>query len=499
MTSVAIIGTGFGGIGTAVQLKRSGVEDLVLFERSTDVGGVWRDNTYPGAACDVPSHLYSFSFAPKGDWSRRFAPQTEIHAYLRKVAADFDILRHVRFSSEVLSASFDERSGRWRLLLAGGAVHECDVVVAACGQLSRPAVPRLPGLESFAGQVFHSAEWDHSLDPTGRRIAVVGTGASAIQFVPEIAPKALQLSVFQRSAPYVLSKPDRAYGERTRTLLRRAPLLLRLDRLRTFCINEMRSLGFNTEPRLMKGHELRFRRHLRRQVADPALRAVLTPHDPIGCKRILQSNNWYPALTLPQVEVVTEAIAEVRPEGVVTIDGVLHEADTLVLGTGFAATELLAPMEVTGRGGRQLGDAWSEGAQAYLGTTVSGFPNLFLLYGPNTNLGHNSIVLMLESQIRYLTQAVKHLRGGTTRWMEVRTDVQESFNSWLQRRLRGTVFAGGCRSWYLTADGRNTQNWPGSTLDFRRRTRRLRLTDFVLQPATAVPSQARREVEVVAR
>ena len=482
MTRVAIVGTGFGGIGAAVRLKQAGVADLVLFERTDDVGGVWRDNTYPGAACDVPSHLYSFSFAPKGDWSRRFAPQAEIHAYLRRVAADFDVVRHVRFRTEVLAADFVDATGTWRLRLSDGSVHECDVVVAACGQLSRPAVPRLPGLETFAGRVFHSAHWDHRHDVTGRRVAVVGTGASAIQFVPEIAPKVAAMSVFQRSAPYVLPKPDREYGARTRAVLRRAPWLLRADRLRTYVVNEARSLGFNTEPRLMKAHELRFRRHLRRQVADPALRRALLPQDPIGCKRILQSDDWYPALTQPHVELVTAPIVQVRPGGIETADGAIHEADTVVLGTGFTATELLAPMQVTGRGGRRLTDAWARGAEAYLGTTVSGFPNLFLLYGPNTNLGHTSIVLMLESQIRYVVQAVQHVRetGGL---MDVRADVQAAFNAWLQTRLRGTVFAGGCRSWYLTADGRNTQNWPGTTLDFRRRTGRLRLADYVLEPA----------------
>jgi cation diffusion facilitator CzcD-associated flavoprotein CzcO len=482
MTRVAIVGTGFGGIGAAVRLKQAGVEDLVLFERTDDVGGVWRDNTYPGAACDVASHLYSFSFAPKGDWSRRFAPQGEIHAYLRRVAADFDVVRHVRFATEVLAAHFDDSAGTWQLRLSDGSVHECDVVVAACGQLSRPAVPHLPGLESFAGTVFHSAHWDHGHDLTGRRVAVVGTGASAIQFVPEIAPKVAAMSVFQRSAPYVIRKPDREYGARTRALLARSPWLLRADRLRTYVTNEARSLGFNTEPRLMKGHELRFRRHLRRQVADPALRRALLPTDPIGCKRILQSDDWYPALIEPHVELVTSPIAQVRPDGIETADGLLHEADTIILGTGFTATELLAPMQVTGRGGRRLTDAWSRGAEAYLGTTVSGFPNLFLLYGPNTNLGHNSIVLMLESQIGYLVQAVQRVRS-TGAVLDVRADVQAAYNAWLQTRLAGTVFAGGCRSWYLTADGRNTQNWPGTTLDFRRRTRRLRPADYVLEPA----------------
>lgn len=477
MTRIAIIGTGFGGIGAAVRLLQDGEDDLVVFERSDDVGGVWRDNTYPGAACDIASHLYSFSFAPTGRWSRRFAVQSEIHDYLRRVARDFGVLPRVRFRTEVLAATW--AGSKWLLELSDGTTHEADVVVAACGQLSRPQRPDIPGLDEFAGTTFHSAEWDHSHDLTGRRVAVLGTGASAIQLVPAIAPQVAHLTVFQRSAPYVIAKPDRAYGPATQALLERAPWVLTLDRLRTFCANESRSLGFNTEPRLMKVLEKRFARHLEREVPDPALRARLTPTDPMGCKRILQSNEWYPTLQQPQVDLVTERVERVVPEGVITADGVLHEVDTLVLGTGFAATELLAPMQVTGRDGRQLSDAWSNGAEAYLGTTVAGFPNLFLLYGPNTNLGHNSIVLMLESQTAYLRQAVRHVRGGGT--IEVRADVMRSFNDRLQKRLAGTVFAGGCRSWYLDASGRNTQNWPGTTLEFRARTRRLRLQEHVLQ------------------
>ncbi len=483
MTSVAIVGTGFGGVGAAVKLLEAGVTDLVLFERSDDVGGVWRENTYPGAACDVPSHLYSFSFAPEHRWSRRYAEQPEIHAYLKRVADDFGVTPRVRFSTEVLEATFDEEAGRWTLQLPDGETHTADVLVTACGQLSTPSTPDLPGLEHFPGDVFHSAQWRHDLDLTGRRVAVVGTGASAIQFVPEIAKQVAHLTVFQRSAPYVIHKPDRAYGPRTHALLDRSPLVLKADRLRTFLTNEARSLGFNTEPRLMKGHEVRFKRGLARQVPEPALRADLTPTDPIGCKRILQSNDWYPALRLPHVDLVTSPVAGLQAEGVVTSDGRLHEVDTVILGTGFAATELVAPMEVVGRGGRTLGEAWAGGAEAYLGTTVSGFPNLFVLYGPNTNLGHNSIILMIESQLRYLVDAVRRLQRGDVRWMDVRPEVQEAFNDDLQTRLGGTVFAGGCRSWYLTADGRNTQNWPGTTVSFRLRTRAVRWSDYRLEPA----------------
>ena len=406
---VAVIGTGFGGLAAAVRLKQAGVRDLVLFEKSQDVGGVWRANTYPGAACDVPSHLYSLSFAPKADWSRRFAPQAEIHQYLRDVARDFDVLRHIRFGTEVLAAAFDDDSGTWRLTLPGGAEHEAHVLITATGQLSRPSTPAIPGLATFEGTLFHSAEWDHAHDLTGDRVAVLGTGASAIQFVPAIAPEVGNLTVFQRSAPYVLSKPDRAYRSRAQRAFARVPGLLRLSREGNYYSNELRSLGFNTEPRLLFAHRARYRRHLRQAVPDPELRAKLTPTDPMGCKRILMSNDWYAAVQLPQVEVVTDRIAEVRARSIVTADGAEREVDTIVLGTGFAATEFLAPMRITGRGGRDLHQQWKGGASAYLGTVVPGFPNLFVLYGPNTNLGHNSIVVMLEAQVGWVVQAVRAL------------------------------------------------------------------------------------------
>jgi cation diffusion facilitator CzcD-associated flavoprotein CzcO len=490
MTRVAIIGTGFGGLAAAVRLEQAGITDLVLFEKSQDVGGVWRENTYPGAACDVPSHLYSLSFAPKADWSRRFAPQAEIHQYLRDVARDFDVLRHIRFGTEVLEAAFDEDGGVWRLTLAGGAEHEADVLVSATGQLSRPSTPAIVGLDRFEGTMFHSAQWDHDHDLTGERVAVLGTGASAIQFVPAIAPRTASLTVFQRSAPYVLAKPDRAYRDRAKKAFARVPGLLRLSREGNYLSNELRSLGFNTEPRLLFAHKARYRRHLREAVADPALRERLTPTDPMGCKRILMSNDWYPALQLPQVDLVTERIAEVRPHSIVTADGREREVDTIVLGTGFAATEFLAPMRITGRGGRDLHEQWKDGASAYLGTVVPGFPNLFVLYGPNTNLGHNSIIVMLEAQVGWVVQGIRAIAEGRARRLEVRRDVAEAFDAWVQERVGHTVFAGGCRSWYLTESGRNTQNWPASTLTFRRRLRRLRLEDFEPAPV-AVPGGAR--------
>jgi cation diffusion facilitator CzcD-associated flavoprotein CzcO len=475
---VTIIGTGFSGIGMAVRLKAAGFEDLTILERAHEVGGVWRDNTYPGAACDVPSHLYSFSFAPDGRWSRRFAPQAEIKAYLQRVAEEHDVLRHVRFGTDVVRSTYDEERRVWQLELGSGEVLETDVLIAACGQLSRPSYPDVPGLADFAGTRFHSAQWDHSADLAGKRVVVLGTGASAIQFVPEVVKQASHVTLLQRSAPYVLHKPDRAYGARSQAVLARQPAVLKADRARVFVANELRSLGFNTEPRLLKGHQLAFRAQLRRDVPDLALRAKLTPTDPMGCKRILQSNDWYPALTQSHVNVVTEQVVRVLPEGVETADGVLHEADVLILGTGFTATELLLPMEVVGPSGT-LQQAWSHGAEAFLGSAVAGFPNLFLMYGPNTNLGHNSIILMLESQIAWITQAVQAVTPGGS--IEVRAAVQAQYNAWLQRKLGGTVFAGGCTSWYLTKEGRNTQNWPGTTLAFRRRTRRLAPGDVLVK------------------
>jgi cation diffusion facilitator CzcD-associated flavoprotein CzcO len=489
LISVAVIGTGFGGIAAAVRLKQAGVTDLVLFERADDIGGVWRENTYPGAACDVMSHLYSLSFAPKADWSRKFAPQAEIHQYLRDVAREFDVVRHVRFSTEVLAATFDEAENRWVLTLSTGEEHRADVLIAATGQLSRPSRPAVSGLENFRGTVFHSAEWNHEHDLTGKRVAVIGTGASAIQFVPAVAPRTSSLTVFQRSAPYVLPKPDAAHSVRAHTAYARVPGLLRLSRARIYATNELRSLGFNTQPRLLFAHRARFRRYLREVVSDPELRAKLTPTDPMGCKRILMSNDWYRSLQLPQVEVVTEPIAGVREHSVVTAGGREHGVDTIVLGTGFAATEFLLPMRVTGRGGRDLHEQWTDGARAHLGTVVPGFPNLFVLYGPNTNLGHNSILVMLEAQIGWVVQAVRLLQRGSARALEVRPEVATGFDAWVQERVGHTVFAGGCRSWYLTASGRNTQNWPASTLTFRHRLRRLRLDEFVVDaPAELVPA-----------
>ncbi|GAA3172170.1 NAD(P)/FAD-dependent oxidoreductase [Blastococcus jejuensis] len=479
--AVTIVGAGFGGIGMAVRLAQAGIDDITVLERADRVGGVWAANSYPGAACDIPASLYSFSFAPKADWTRRYPPQEEIQAYLHDTAERFGVLPRIRFGTEVRSAQFDEAAARWVLDLADGGTHECDVLITACGQLSRPAIPAIPGREEFAGVAFHSATWRHDHDLTGRRVAVVGTGASAIQFLPHVAEQAAHTTLFQLDAPHVIPKPDRPYPPWLRTAFRRVPGLLRLNRAATYVQYEMRAVAFTKWTGLMRLIDGQARRHLRRQVGDPALREAVAPQGEPGCKRILLSNDYYPALTRPSVEVVRTPISRVLPDGLRTDDGVVHPVDTIIWGTGFAATDFLTPMTVTGPGGRDLREAWADGAEAYLGIAVAGFPNLFLLYGPNTNLGHNSIVYMLESQIRYVVQAVRRVAARPAA-LSVRPEVQRRFNEWVQDRITATVWDRGCTSWYRTASGRNTTNWPDFTFAYRARTRRFDEADYELTP-----------------
>jgi cation diffusion facilitator CzcD-associated flavoprotein CzcO len=494
-TSVAIIGTGFGGLGMAIQLKKAGIDNITLFEKAGDVGGVWRENDYPGAACDVPSHLYSFSFEPHAEWSRRFAPQAEIHEYLRHCARKYNVLPHIRFNTEVLGAAFDEESATWAIELSDGTIHRADVLVTATGQLSRPVYPRIPGIDTFKGEIFHSATWNHNYELEGKKVAVIGTGASAIQFVPKVAAKAAELELFQRDAAHVIPKPDYAYPQAAVAAFRRAPALLHLSRWATYAALEPRALGFTKFPKIMNVLEWRFQRYLKKQIKDPVLRDKLTPADPIGCKRVLISNEYYQALARPNVDVVTEGIVKIEPEGLVTADGQLHEVDAIILGTGFAATDFLSPMEFTGLGGKSLNEAWRDGAEAYLGITVSGFPNFFMLYGPNTNLAHSSIVFMLESQIRYAVQGVKRLAEGGIKWLDVLPHIQGAFNATVQEKISATVWAEDCSSWYKTASGKNTNNWPGFTFAYRAATRKFGTADYHAEPV-AVPVEARVRVAV---
>jgi cation diffusion facilitator CzcD-associated flavoprotein CzcO len=469
--AITIIGAGFGGIGMAARLLRAGFRDVTVLEKADRVGGVWAANSYPGAACDIPAALYSFSFAPKPDWTRRYPPQEEIRAYLEDTARRFGVLPLVRFGTEVSCARYDDAAGDWVLTLADGSTQRTDVLVSACGQLSHPSIPAIPGREEFTGTAFHSARWRHDHDLGGRRVAVVGTGASAIQFVPHVVRAAAHTTLFQREAPHVVPKPDRAYGPGLRSAFRRLPGLLALDRAATYARLEWRAIGFTRRPELLRVADRMNEKLLTAQVRDPELRRVLTPQGPPGCKRILLSEDYYAALDGPAVDVVTAPITRILPSGVLTADGVEHPADTIIWATGFTATEFLTPMAVAGAGGRDLRAAWRDGAEAYLGISVAGFPNLFLLYGPNTNLGHNSIVFMLESQFRYIVGAVRRI-AATGAPLDVRPEVQRGFADWVQSRIAATVWDRGCTSWYRTASGRNTTNWPDFTFAYRLRTRR---------------------------
>ena len=478
--SVGIVGAGFGGVGMGIALRSAGVLDFTIFERGESVGGVWRANTYPGAACDVPSHLYSFSFAPGHKWSRRYAPQPEILTYLRDCATDFGVMPHLRLGTEVTRASFDRGRGRWTLESSDGERHEFDLLVTACGQLTRPALPSIAGAEEFEGPAFHSAEWDHASELAGLRVAVIGTGASAIQFVPEVAEVAAETTIYQRSAPWILPKSDRSYPAWERRLFRRFPARVAAARLGMFSFLELATYAFTGHPGVMAP----FRRLAdleRRRVLghDPELLAKATPDYEMGCKRVLFTSDWYPTLARADVELVQGGVERITPHGVVGPDGVEREADAIVYGTGFESHNFVAPMEVQGIDGLELNGFWGERPEALLGTTVSGFPNMFVLYGPNTNHGAGSVPYTLECQFSYVIDAVRRLREGGFRWIDVRPEAQEAWRAEIARRSARTVWtSGGCSNWYVNSRGENTNNWPGPWLEYRRRTRRLDPGDY---------------------
>ena len=478
LPSVVIIGAGFGGLGMAIRLKKAGFDRFTLLEKASDVGGTWRDNTYPGAACDVQSHFYSFSFEPKHDWSRKFGMQPEILDYMRYCVEKYQLEKHILFNREVCEAEFDESHNQWVLRTRGGETFKASVLITATGQLNRAAWPRIPGLDSFQGKLFHSARWDHSYPLEGKKVAVIGTGASAIQFVPEIVPKVKTLSLFQRSAAWVLPKPDRPFRKWEQSLFRALPVWDRLYRTFIYWKNESRGLAFTRFHRLLDYFAWRARRFAHSQVANPRKRKDLIPDYQIGCKRILISNDWYQAVDQKHVDLVTTPIERVVSDGVVTVDGAVHKVDAMILGTGFAASEFLSPMLVTGRNGLSLNQAWADGARAYKGITVAGFPNFFMLYGPNTNLAHNSIVFMLESQVRYILSCLRQLAGQPGLAMDVRPDRLQGFSERLHHSLDKSVWASGCQSWYLDENGKNTINWPGFTFSYRRETLRANPQDF---------------------
>ncbi len=490
---IAIVGSGFSGLGMAVRLKQEGIHDFVVLERAEDLGGTWRDNTYPGCACDVPSHLYSFSFAPNPDWSRTFSPQPEIWEYLRRVSAEQGVDPHIRYRHEVTAARWDKQAELWQIQTTAGEL-TADLLVAGAGPLSDPRLPDIPGIDTFEGAIFHSARWDHAHALDGERVAVIGTGASSIQLVPRIQPQVEALHLFQRTPPWIVPHRDRPISRAERLVYRAFPPAQKLVRGLVYWARELFVLPL-MKPRDGSMPERIARKHLQEQVSDPGLRARLEPSYRIGCKRILISDEYYPALQQPNVEVVTESISAITPRGIVTADGSERELDTIILGTGFHVTDMPVAEWIYGDDGRSLAEVWHGSPQAYLGAAVAGFPNLFLLVGPNTGLGHNSIVFMIESQLHYLMECLRFMDGRGLHVIEVRDAIQRSYNEEIQSRLQGTVWtSGGCVSWYLDDHGKNTTIWPGSTWPYRRRLRRFQAEDYELRPRGPV---ARREPEAL--
>ncbi len=476
--SIAILGAGVSGLCMGIQLKRAGIESFTIYEKSDRVGGTWLDNAYPGCACDVPSHLYCFSFEPNPGWSRVFSPQAEIQEYLQRCAEKYGLLRHIRFGVEVAAARFDEGERVWRVRTAAGEEIDAQVLVSGTGQLNRPHIPDVPGQSGFEGTQFHSARWDATHRFEGENVAVIGNGASAIQLVPQIAPEVKQLTIFQRSANWIIPRMDRAYTAAEQERFRRFPWLNRAVRYLVWALLEARFFAFFRDSRIARRMETKAKEYLHSVISDPALREALTPDYPVGCKRILISDDYYQALVRPNVEVVTTGIQRITSDGIVTQDGVTRPVDTIVWATGFETTSFLAPMQIEGLEGRKLTDAWQAGAEAYLGIGVAGFPNLFLLYGPNTNLGHNSIIFMIECQVGYVVECVKAIMRERLAYLDVRREAMDRYNERVQKDLQKTAWSAGCTSWYKTESGKVTNNWSGFTTEYWWRSRWPDLRDF---------------------
>lgn len=476
---IVIIGSGFGGIGAAIQLKKAGIHSFTIFERAGEVGGTWRDNTYPGAACDVPSHVYSFSFEQNPDWSRRYSPSAEIQHYLVRCTNKHDLRPHIRFNTAITSAVFDETSGRWVLTTDTGEKVEARAVISAVGGLVDPSYPNIKGLENFRGELFHTARWNHDYDLTGKRVGVIGTGASAVQVVPAIAPQVEHLSVFQRSPAWVVPRGDAEIGEATKRRFRHHPLTMRAFRAALYMVSEfMGPMIILDSPLLSRWPENISRRHLEASVRDPQLRCKLTPTFQFGCKRMLVSDDYWSCFNRDNVELVTDAIEEVVEHGIVTKDGTERPLDALVLATGFALGLANAPFEVKGLAGHSLDDAWKDGAEAYKGISVSGFPNWFILMGPNTGPGHTSVLIYTEAQIQCAVDAIRKLKNEGIKYLTVKKSVQDKYNRDIQSRMKHTVWASGCSSWYLNPNGENRALFPGLAAEYNLRTRHFKPSEY---------------------
>ncbi len=485
---IAIIGAGFAGIGMAIRLKQAGIHSFTIFERAGEVGGTWRDNTYPGAACDVPSHVYSLSFEQTPDWSHRFAPSAEIQAYLLGLTEKWRLRSHLRLDTEIVDARFDEHGGSWTLTTGEDETFTARVVVSCVGGLVEPAVPDIKGVQSFSGELFHTARWNHGYDLAGRRVGVIGTGASAVQVVPSIAAQVEKLHVFQRTPAWVVPKRDKRYSDRTRRRLARFPLLLRLSRLVKYWLSELFGpIVFLDAPRLSAIGERASLAHLRAQVEDPELRAKLTPSFQLGCKRILISDDYWASFERENVELVTEPIDEIKSTGIELRDGSFRELDAIVLATGFAVGLARAPFRILGRDGRSLDEVWSGGAVAYQGMTIAGFPNWLTLMGPNTGPGHTSVLVFTEAQIAHALQAIRKVRDEDLRYLDVRQEVQDAYNRRIQRRMRHMVWSSGCSSWYLSEDGSNRALYPGFAAEYAWRARRFDPADYRIVRSAAEP------------
>ena len=476
---VLIVGSGFAGLGTAIRLAKDGRDDYLVIDRGSEVGGTWRDNTYPGAACDVPSHLYSYSFELNPNWSRSFSPQAEIQDYLRSVAEKYDVLDKHLFDTEVTLARWDAETGQWLVDTTNGEF-SADVLVSAVGALCEPALPDIKGIETFTGEIFHSARWNHDANLAGKRVALIGTGASAIQVGPAIADRVAHLDVYQRTAPWIMPRHDRTYPAAERFAYKHVPFLQRAAREAIYWGRETYVLGFAFQPKILQVAQKLAERNIAKGIKDPELRRRVTPDWQIGCKRILLSNDWYPMLAKQHVDLVTDGIAEIRENAIVTADGTVREVDAIVVATGFHVTDSPTYQHIIGADGRSLGEIWDEqGQQAYKGATVTGFPNLFFVIGPNTGLGHSSMVYMIESHINYLSSALKQMRQHGLATVEVRADAQRRYNERLQKQMRHTIWTtGGCSSWYLDKHGNNTTLWPNFTFVFRQLTRTFDLAAY---------------------
>jgi len=471
-SKVVIIGAGFGGIAASIELQRHGITDITMLDRAPSLGGTWFHNTYPGAACDVPSQLYSFSYAQRRDWPRLCSPQEEILSYVREVAHDHGVDRFFKGSSTVTSCAWDDETRRWTVSTAEGAAHEADAIVLATGQLHQPSFPRIEGADRFAGHVFHSSRWDHDYDLRGRRVAVIGTGASAVQFIPEIAEEVEGLSVFQRTGNWFMPRKNRAYSSAYKAMIERVPGFQAARRAYWFLYCELLTQAIRHPDTLGRVVGWRSTAFMRWQLRDPELRRKVWPDYTFGCKRVLFSSDFLPALARPHVDLVVDDITEIREEGVVTADGRLHAADCLIYGTGFRTTDFMFPMEITGAQGRDLRDEWAAGAHAHLGMTVPGFPSMFVMYGPNTNTSGGSIIFYLELQARYLRQALQQLDARGADAIEVRREVEAASDREVQSRFAGTAWTR-CDSWYRDDSGRIVTNWPGSMREYEEKTREL--------------------------